>query len=532
LDVAKRQVVIVGAGPGGLATAMQLAHAGCDVTVLERRDHVGGRTSAIEIDGYRFDCGPTFFLYPRVLSEIFRSIGRELMSDIPMVRLDPQYRLTFGEGGQLDCTPDMDEMDRQIADFAPADVGALRRYMDDNRVKLEKFRPILESPFNSMTDLIRPSLLGAAKHLHPFRSLGDELGRYFSDPRLVISFAFQSKYLGMSPFQCPSLFSILSFLEYEHGVWHPHGGCSMVSEKMAEIAQAMGVKIRLSEAVDSVELKGRRLTALHTDQATYKADAFVVNADFADWMSKTIPNQSRRRWSDEKLAEKKYSCSTFMLYLGLDGVYEDLPHHNIHISSDYERNLDEIERQHILSDDPSFYVQNASVTDSTLAPAGQSAMYVLVPVTHQHRNVDWSVESERFRELTLDKLAAIGLGDIRERIRVEHSITPADWESKYAIYRGATFNLAHNLGQMLHKRPHNRFEELDGVYLVGGGTHPGSGLPVIYESSRISSRLLLNDLGLDGTFIDDACTCEEEDYSDYETNAFTGPEEMAQRSGV
>jgi phytoene desaturase len=129
-------------------------------------------------------------------------------------------------------------------------------------------------------------------------------------------------------------------------------------------------------------------------------------------------------------------------------------------------------------------------------------------------------------------MAAIGLGDIRERIRVEHRITPADWESKYAIYRGATFNLAHNLGQMLHKRPHNRFEELDGVYLVGGGTHPGSGLPVIYESSRISSRLLLNDLGLDGTFIDEACTCEEVDYSDYETNTFTDPDEAARKSVV
>ena len=195
-------------------------------------------------------------------------------------------------------------------------------------------------------------------------------------------------------------------------------------------------------------------------------------------------------------------------------------------AADYERNLDEIERQHVLSDDPSFYVQNASVTDTTLAPEGQSAIYVLVPVTHQHPNVDWSVESDRFRELTLDKLSAIGLGDIRDRIRVEHRITPADWESKYAIYRGATFNLAHNLGQMLHKRPHNRFEELDGVYLVGGGTHPGSGLPVIYESSRISSRLLLRDLGLDASFIDDACTNQEEDYSDYETNTPCGPREV------
>ena len=501
-----KRVVIVGAGPGGLATAMQLAKAGCQVTVLERRNHVGGRTSAIEVDGYRFDCGPTFFLYPRVLSEIFQSVGRELMVEVPMKRLDPQYRLTFGGGGKLDCSPNMDEMDRQIADFAPADVGALRRYMDDNRVKLEKFRPILESPFGSAFSLMRPSLMAAAKHLHPFRSLGKELERYFSDPRLVIAFAFQSKYLGMSPFQCPSLFSILAFLEYEHGVWHPMKGCSHVSERMAEIAESMGVEFRLGESVESVEMNGRKMTALVTDQGRYEGDAFVVNADFANWITKTVPNAKRKRWSDESVAKKRFSCSTYMLYLGVEGRYDDLPHHNIHISKDYEQNLIEIEKSHVLSKDPSFYVQNASVTDDSLAPQGNSALYVLVPVTHRHENVDWSVEADGFRDLVLDRLSAIGLSDIRDRIQVELRITPDDWEKDYAIYRGATFNLAHNLGQMLHRRPRNRFEEIDGVYLVGGGTHPGSGLPVIYESSRISSRLLLNDLGISSSFIDKAST--------------------------
>ena len=497
-----RKVVVVGAGPGGLAAAMQLAHAGCQVVVLERRDQVGGRTSAIEQDGFRFDCGPTFFLYPRVLSEIFRSVGRDLMQDVPMKRLDPQYRLTFGGGGRLDCTPDLESMDRQIADFAPADVGALKRYMDDNRVKLQSFRPILESPFSSALDLVKPSLLKAAAHLHPFRSLGRELERYFSDPRLVIAFAFQSKYLGMSPFQCPSLFSILSFLEYEHGVWHPYGGCSRVSERMAEIAESMGVEIRLGDPVSSVEMTGRRIDAMITKSGRHAADAFVVNADFADWMTKTIPDNSRKRWSDKQLGKKRYSCSTFMLYLGIDGLYEELPHHNIHISRDYEANLREIEQDHVLSEDPSFYVQNPCVTDPSLAPSGHSSLYVLVPVTHQHPNVDWTREADRYRDLAIEKLSAIGLHDLRERIRFEHRITPDDWQQRYAIYRGATFNLAHNLGQMLHRRPQNRFEELDGVYLVGGGTHPGSGLPVIYESSRITSRLLLEDLGLNAAFID------------------------------
>ncbi|MEM6365203.1 MAG: phytoene desaturase family protein, partial [Planctomycetota bacterium] len=401
----QKKVVIVGAGPGGLASAMQLAAAGLDVTVLERRDRVGGRTSSIEKDGYRFDCGPTFFLYPRVLSEIFHSTGHDLMAEVPMVRLDPQYRLTFGGGGKLDCSADMDDMDRQIAEFAPADVGKLRQYMDDNRVKLQKFRPVLESPFNSMMDLVKPSLLSAVSKVHPLRSLGKELERYFSDPRLVIAFAFQSKYLGMSPFNCPSLFSILAFLEYEYGVWHPIGGCSRVSERMGEIAESMGVKIRLNDPVQSVEMQGRRLHALHTQSERYEADAFVVNADFADWMTKTIPDQSRKRWTDEKIAGKRFSCSTYMLYLGIEGIYEDLPHHNIHISEHYDDNLREIEVDHVLSKDPSFYVQNASVTDPSLAPDGHSSLYVLVPVTHESPHVDWSVESDRFRELTLDKLA-------------------------------------------------------------------------------------------------------------------------------
>ena len=179
---------------------------------------------------------------------------------------------------------------------------------------------------------MRPSLMAAAKHLHPFRSLGKELERYFSDPRLVIAFAFQSKYLGMSPFQCPSLFSILAFLEYEHGVWHPMKGCSHVSERMAEIAESMGVEFRLGESVESVEMNGRKMTALVTDQGRYEGDAFVVNADFANWITKTVPNAKRKRWSDESVAKKRFSCSTYMLYLGVEGRYDDLPHHNIHIS--------------------------------------------------------------------------------------------------------------------------------------------------------------------------------------------------------
>ena len=463
--------------------------------MLEKQSRVGGRTSAIESDGYRFDLGPTFFLYPQILQEIFQSVGRDLFKEVPMTRLDPQYRLIFGAGGELNATSDVERMVSEIAKISPVDAPQFRRFMAESRVKMEKFGPCLQRPYLGWTSLISLQLLTVLPFLKPWKSLHAELASYFSDPRLQLAFTFQSKYLGMSPFQCPSLFSILSFLEYEHGVWHPTGGCNSITKNMARVAEELGVKIQLNTAVEEILFTGRRATGVRTAKGEMPADAVVVNADFANAMSKLVPNGLRRRWSDAKLAKKDYSCSTFMLYLGVEGKFDNLAHHNIYVAKDYRRNLDEIEIQHVLSEEPSFYVENPSRTDSTMAPPGHSALYVLLPVTHQHPNVDWKKERARYRDLALRQLTKIGLpADIEKRIRFERVITPADWESKVDVYRGATFNLAHNFSQMLHLRPRNRFEEFDGMYLVGGGTHPGSGLPVIFESARISSKLVLEDL--------------------------------------
>jgi phytoene desaturase len=491
-----QRVIIIGAGPGGLATAMLLAKAGLEVTVIESQPRVGGRTSAIEGDGYRFDLGPTFFLYPQILEEIFTAIGRDLHCEVPMKRLDPQYRLTFGAGGELLCVSDVERMVAEIAKLAPADAPQFRRFMAYNRAKLEKLAPCLQTPFLGWTSLLQMRLLAVLPYLKPWKSLHAELAGFFRDTRLQLAFTFQSKYLGMSPFQCPSLFSILSFLEYEHGVWHPIGGCNALTRGMARVATEQGVTIRLSEPVEEILFDGRRAVGVRTATGELRADAVVVNADFGHAMTTLVPDRLRRRWTDKTIARKRFSCSTFMMYLGIEGRYDQLMHHNIYVARDYRRNLDEIENQHVLTEDPSFYVENPCRTDDTMAPPGHSALYVLVPVSHQHPNIDWSKERDRYRQVALRQLAKIGLGDIEKRIRFERIVTPVEWENKVGIYKGATFNLAHNLGQMLHLRPQNRFEEFNRLYLVGGGTHPGSGLPVIFESARISARLLLEDLGL------------------------------------
>jgi len=491
-----KRVVIVGAGPGGLAAAMLLSSAGCEVTVLERMPRVGGRTSSIEAEGFRFDLGPTFFLYPRVLESIFSAVGRDLHAETRMVRLDPQYRLLFGGGGAIDATPDVEAMVREIAAFSPEDAAQFRRFLADNRVKMDQFRAVLESPFLKFRDLLSPKLARMLPLLRPWLSLDGELKRYFRDPRIRLAMTFQSKYLGMSPFNCPSLFSILSFIEYEYGVFHPIGGCGAVTESMARVARDLGATISLDDPVEEILFEGRKAVGVRSRSGVHPCDALVVNADFARAMKRLVPDRLRPRWTDRKIARKRFSCSTYMLYLGIEGRYDDLPHHTIYLAQDYLSNLADIETRHVLSADPSLYVQNACVTDPSLAPEGKSTLYVLVPVTHQHPNVNWDREAPALRDLALRQLGRIGLEDVASRIVFERQVTPADWDQQYEIHLGATFNLAHNLKQMLYLRPRNRFEDLRSVYLVGGGTHPGSGLPVIFESARITARLVGEDLGV------------------------------------
>jgi phytoene desaturase len=271
---------------------------------------------------------------------------------------------------------------------------------------------------------------------------------------------------------------------------------------MAELAESMGVEIYTGEPVTGFDFVGQRPKIVHTASSSYPADAVIINADFAQAMHDLVPNAMRRRWNNQRINTKKFSCSTFMLYLGIRGKYDHLPHHTIHITEDYTRNLRQIEDDFVLPDAPSFYIQNAVQTDDSLAPPDHSALYILVPVPHMHPNTPWDAATvNNYRELVLDQLAHVGLKDIRERIVTERIHTPRLWQEEFGLFRGATFNLAHNLGQMLHLRPHNRFEDLEHVYLVGGGTHPGSGLPVIYESSRITCKQLIPRLGLDPEFL-------------------------------
>ena len=490
-----RDVVIVGAGPGGLASALLLAQSGLKVTIVEKENMVGGRTRLIEKDGFKFDTGPTFFHFPEVIEDIFQAIGKDAHKELGLVRLDPSYRLVFGQGGSIDVTSDIEEMTQRVKELSgERDAKGFERYISENRIKLERSRNCLNTPWRSPLDLASKRAIRVSKVLKPWRSVAGDLNRLFKDERLHLAMSFQTKYLGMSPFQAPSLFTILAYLEYEHGIFHVMGGLGNFTKRMSEIAQEMGVEILLNHSVDEVLFKGNTAVGVKVNNDSIYAKNIVINADFANAMTKLIPNEKRKKWSDKRLSKKSYSCSTFMMYLGLNKKYEQ-PHHQIYASANYKENLDDVVNHKITWNDPSIYVQNACVTDPNLAPDGCSTLYVLVPVSNVHDNIKWDENKEKYRDIIISQLSKLGYEDVENHIVSETIITPDDWVNS-GIYRGAVFNLAHGLNQMLWRRPQNKMKEYQNLFLVGGGTHPGSGLPTILESAKISSKLICAEMGL------------------------------------
>ena len=495
---AKPTTIIVGAGPGGLASAMLLAYSGVDVTVIEKEDAVGGRTKLVHKDGFTYDRGPTFFHFPEVIEQIFQAVGLDAHKELELMPLiDPSYRLVFGAGGHINATSNLDLMTERIRELSgDKNARGFEKYVKDNRLKLNLSKQCLQTPWTGPSNLFTKRALRVAKVLKPWASVASDLRKNFDDERIRLAMSFQTKYLGMSPFHAPSLFTILAFLEYEHGIFHARGGLGSITPKLAKIAEGFGAKIRTSTPVKELIYEGKNVIGVKLEDETIYADKVVVNADFAHAMTTLVPDEKRKKWSNKKLEKKGYSCSTYMLYLGMDKTYPDMPHHQIYASQRYEENLNDITNHKITWDDPSLYVQNACVTDPDMAPEGCSTLYVLVPVPNQHESINWEDIKDEYRDIVIKQMAKLGYDDVADHIVSETIVTPDDWGAS-DIYRGAVFNLTHNLGQMLWRRPQNRFEEANNLYIVGGGTHPGSGLPTIFESARISSKLICADLGLD-----------------------------------
>lgn len=429
-----------------------------------------------------------------VLEHMFNRSGRNIIDYLDIQPINPLYRIVYGNGKEFYPSSDHLQMNLELERVFPGNISGYNRFMQKESKKFNILFDCLKQSYLSPKDFLRKELIRALPHLGANESLFDILGNYFNDDDLKMAFTFQAKYLGMSPWDCPGGYSIISYIEHAGGVHHVMGGFGKISEAMAKIIKEEGGSIHLNTPVRELIIENNnKVVGVNLENCSkHYSDYTIINADFSYAMEHLVKDEYKRKYTRTKIEKSKYSCSTFMLYLGVNKVYY-IPHHNIIFSNNYKNNIEEISDKKILSEDLSIYIQNAVITDNNLVPKNKSSIYVLVPVPNNISNIDWDLEKMEFKEKVLNILEQrAGLSDIREHIEAERMFTPLDWENEMAVYRGAVFNLGHNISQMLYFRPHNRFEEFINCYLVGGGTHPGSGLPTIFESARITSDLILS----------------------------------------
>lgn len=492
--MASRQTaLIIGAGLGGIATAARLARQGYEVTVLEKNAGPGGRCDQMTRDGHRFDIGPTLFLMPEIFAETYSALGERMQDHLDLQRIDPTYCIRFDDGMQLSLTADLNDMQAQLEAIEPGSFGGFLRYLSEGHLhynlSLQRF---VGRNFYNLLEYFSPQNLPLLFRLKALVKHYDNIGKYFENPHLKAAFTFQNMYLGLSPYDAPATFSLLQYTELAGGVWFPMGGLYEVVKSLVSIAETHGVRFLYNSAVERIEVKGRRATgALLQNGTSLEADVIVANADLPYVYKNLLPDNGEA----EQLERMKYTCSAIMFYWGLDKVYQKLGVHNVFLAGDYRASFDRIFEDKSLPDEPSFYVHAPARVDPAAAPQGEETLFVLVPAGHLDEGQDWAALQSQARKAVLDRLAKAGMPDIEAHLKFENSYTPRDWMSVYNLAKGAAFGLSHNFLQVGYLRPQNRHRRYRNLYFAGSSTHPGTGLPMVLLSAKLTSERILKEMG-------------------------------------
>jgi phytoene desaturase len=477
--------VVIGSGFGGLAAAIRLGARGYHVTVLERLEQAGGRAAVFRQDGFTFDAGPTIITAPFLFEELWALCGRRLSDDVELRALDPFYRIRFADGTHLDCAADAAAMEREVARIAPADLPGYRAFMRHSeavyRIGFEQLGAV---PFNNFGDMARvaPDLL----RLGGFRGVHQTVAKYVRHPHLRFALSFHPLFVGGNPFATTSVYCLIAFLERRFGVHFAIGGTGALVRGMVDLIEGQGGVISLNAEVTAIRVEdGRARGVTLAGGETLDADIVVSNADAAWTYGHLLRDTQRRRWTDRKLARARYSMSLFVWYFGTARRYEAVPHHTILLGPRYRELLRDIFERKILADDFSLYLHRPTATDPSLAPAGWEAFYVLSPVPHLDSGIDWPARAEAYRQAIEARLAETLLPGLREVIATSRVFTPQDFRDRLLSVKGAAFGLEPVLTQSAWFRPHNRSEDVENLFLVGAGTHPGAGVPGVLSSARV-----------------------------------------------
>ncbi|MET3574394.1 phytoene desaturase family protein [Bhargavaea ullalensis] len=498
-----KKVIVVGAGVAGLASAIRLQHAGYEVEIYEKESMVGGKMHQIEQDGFKFDLGPTIVMMPELYREVFELAGRNPDDYIPMERLDPMYSVFFGsrEEDHYEIRSDLVELMKTLEEISEEDAQGFLNYLGEiyERFTVAK-KHFIQRPFRNPSDFYNPSTLRQALKLKTFDSADRFISKHLKDERLKQMISFQTLYIGVSPYNGPSLYTMIPMIEFLYGVWFIKGGMYTMASAMERLFRELGGKVRLNAPVDEILIEDGKARGVRARGDRVESDFVVCNADFPYAMKNLVNDRKAKgKYTDQKIDSMKYSCSCFLLYLGMDKKFEEVPNvHNFVFSGDLEVNLNDIFTGNRM-DDPSFYVYIGSKLDPSLAPEGKDGLYILVPVSELSTSkYEWDEETIRhYRTLILDALKKVpGFGNVENHIVSESFMTPPDFESRFNAYNGACFGLRPNLAQSNHLRPQSKAKNCENLYFTGSSTHPGAGVPIVLLSAKIAvEELLLDDRG-------------------------------------
>ena len=472
-------VVIVGAGLGGLSTALRLAGAGRQVTVLERELVPGGRAGVLHRAGYAFDTGPSVLTMPDLIADALDCVGERLADWLTLRPVQPLYRTFYADGSQLDVHVDVDAMAEEITEVVgPAEAAGYRRFVEFvSRLYRIEMRTFIDRNLDSPLDLVGADMARLVA-LGGLRRLAPVVARYLHDPRTQRVFSFQAMYAGLSPFDALAIYAVIAYMDSVAGVWFPDGGLHAVPRALAAAAAKHGVDFRYGTTVERVELAGDRAVAVHTtDGERVPCDAVVLNPDLPVARRDLLRRPLRRRLD--------YSPSCVTMNIGSSASYSKIAHHNIHFGTQWREVFTDLVDAKRLMRDPAFMVTAASRSDPSLAPPGKQSYWVLFPAPNTDGPIDWDRMRGPYREemiATLESNGYVGFGDA---IEVEHLVTPADWE-RQGMAAGAPFAAAHSFAQTGPFRPSNLWG--DNVVFTGSGTQPGVGVPMVLLSGRLAAE--------------------------------------------
>ncbi len=480
-----KKIVVVGAGVGGLACAARLAYKGYSVDVYEKLPRCGGRCHLLEDAGFKFDMGPSFVLMPGFFEEVFSSCGGHLRDFLRLTMLEQNYKIFYPDGDTFTVFADQEQTKAELEKIEKGSSQAYGRFIQATEKIYQSVEPLLYKSFSPQA-IFNPAYWPLLVRLQAFRSYWNLARTFFKSEKLCYAFTFEAMFIGVSPFSAPAFYSVITYADHVQKIFHPLGGMYQIPLALERLAGKYGARFFYNTEVERIEQNGS--LNIRTTSEKQSADGVVVNADYA---------YSQRSLLHRAVPRYDYSCSVYLLYLGLKKKVAGCSHHNLFFAKDLRKNLDDIFMTHAVSADPSFYLHVPTVTDPELAPPGKEIFYVLIPVPNLHRDIlDIRSYTKTLRSVvfgTINRTFGIRL---EELIEVEHEFYPNDFIQRYNIEYGATFGLAHTLFQSAFFRPANRDKAVQNLYYVGASTQPGGGLPVVIASSHIAAGLIEKEIPL------------------------------------